>query len=148
MVDFKKRLGNKIEKKIHPCEIYKSLDRASDKGPLRPAQEAILNDWYDNYEDKNDIIIKLHTGQGKTLIGLLILQSRINRSTGPALYLCHNNYLVNQTCKQADSFGIPYCTFSSEDIPDEFIDGRTILITSKALGTVLFAFLLWNKMVY
>ena len=79
MIDFSKRLDAKLlEKKTHPVEIYDTLDRASDKGPLRPAQEAILNTWYESNRNKKDVIIKLHTGQGKTLVGLLILQSRIN----------------------------------------------------------------------
>jgi hypothetical protein len=46
MVDFRKRLGKKqINKVIDPCVLYQTLDRASDKGPLRPVQEQILKDW-------------------------------------------------------------------------------------------------------
>src|SRR5215469_1784607 len=43
MVDFKKQLGGKksFAKLTDPIEIYETLDRASDKGPLRPAQKAI-----------------------------------------------------------------------------------------------------------
>ncbi len=131
MVDFKKRLGKKsLEKRVHPCEIYETLDRASDKGPLRPAQDAVLKDWFTNYKGKKDVILKLHTGQGKTLIGLLMLQSRLNQEAAPAIYLCHNNYLVEQTCMQADSFGIQYTTITDKELPDQFIDGKAILITS------------------
>ena len=130
MVDFKKRLTNKIiEKKIRPDEIYLSLDRASDKGPLRPVQEKILNNWYDNFQNNKDVILKLHTGQGKTLTGLLMLQSKLNQDKGPALYLCHTNQLVEQTCQQAENFGISYTTMNG-DLPDEFIDGKSILITT------------------
>ncbi|CAH0344766.1 DEAD/DEAH box helicase family protein [Bacillus sp. CECT 9360] len=129
MVDFKKRLTRKtIEKKIHPSDIYSNLDRASDKGPLRPVQEKILDKWYDNFQNKKDVILKLHTGQGKTLTGLLMLQSKLNQDKGPALYLCHNKQLVEQTCQQAESFGINYTTIDG-DIPDDFIDGKSILIT-------------------
>ncbi|MEW9673523.1 DEAD/DEAH box helicase family protein [Ammoniphilus sp. 3BR4] len=130
MVDFKKKLGKKvIERKIHPKDIYQSLDRASDKGPLRLIQEKILEKWFDHFKTQKDVILKMHTGQGKTLTGLLILQSRLNDKTGPALYLCHNNHLLEQTCLQAESFGINYCVITDE-IPDEFIDGKSILITS------------------
>jgi replicative superfamily II helicase len=98
MIDFNKRLGTRsLEKKIHPVEIYDSLDRQSEKGPLRPAQLSILNNWFDDHRDAKDIIVKLHTGQGKTLIGLLMLQSRINQDLGPALYVCPNKYLVEQS---------------------------------------------------
>ncbi|MFE4430444.1 DEAD/DEAH box helicase [Peribacillus butanolivorans] len=130
MVDFKKKLTKKTsEKKIHPYDIYETLDRASDKGPLRPVQENILNKWFENFQTKKDVILKLHTGQGKTLTGLLMLQSKLNQEKGPALYLCHNNQLVEQTCEQAEKFGISYTTIN-RDIPDEFIDGKSILITN------------------
>ncbi|WP_234396926.1 DEAD/DEAH box helicase [Bacillus massiliglaciei] len=130
LVNFKKRLGTKkVEKKIHPSEIYNTLDRASDKGPLRPVQASVLDDWFENYRKEQDLILKLHTGQGKTLIGLLMLQSRLNEDTGPAIYLCPNKFLVEQTCQQAESFGIHYA-IAEDDLPDEFIDGKAILITS------------------
>ncbi|PEJ23243.1 DEAD/DEAH box helicase [Bacillus pseudomycoides] len=130
MVDFKKKLTKKkIEKKIRPNEIYATLDRASDKGPLRPVQEKILHKWFEEFQENKDVILKLHTGQGKTLTGLLMLQSKLNQDKGPALYLCHNNQLVEQTCQQAESFGINYSTVNG-DIPDDFIDGKSILITS------------------
>jgi len=44
MVDFSKRLGKRLPKRItDPVALYDTLDRASDKGPLRPAQDAVLN---------------------------------------------------------------------------------------------------------
>lgn len=130
MVDFKKRLGKKIiEKKVNPIEIYDSLDRRSETGPLRPAQEIILTEWFENRKDKKNQIIKLHTGQGKTLIGLLILHSKLNAGNSPCLYICPNIYLVHQTIQEAKKFGIPYCTIQKNDIPEEFLNGEKILIT-------------------
>jgi replicative superfamily II helicase len=77
MVDFKKRLAGKAAAKpTNPIELYDMLDRAHDKGPLRPAQESVLTDWFLHHQSTRDVIVKLHTGQGKTLIGLLMLQSR------------------------------------------------------------------------
>jgi len=79
MVDFKKRLtGKKAERSTDPVKLYDTLDRAHDKGPLRPAQAAVLKDWYASYRAQKDVIVKLHTGQGETLIGLLMLQSQLN----------------------------------------------------------------------
>lgn len=47
MVDFKKKLKNKsVEKRIDPTEIYDSLDRRSEAGPLRPSQETLLKEWH------------------------------------------------------------------------------------------------------
>ena len=46
MIDFSKKLGAKPEeKKINPIEIYGSLDRKTDAGPLRPTQDRVLQDW-------------------------------------------------------------------------------------------------------
>lgn len=130
MVNFRKRLAKTpVSSPSIPQEIYESLDRASDKGPLRDVQEKILDDWYSNYRNKRDVVLKLHTGQGKTLIGLLILQSKINDGKGPALYLCPNNHLVKQTVKQANQFGISVSEVAT-DLPESFLDGKSILITS------------------
>ena len=130
MVDFKKRLaGKKAEKPIDPVKLYDTLDRAHDKGPLRPAQLSVLIDWYNNHRESRDIIVKLHTGQGKTLIGLLLLQARLNDSKGRALYLCPDNFLIAQTCEQGKQFGISTCTAEPE-LPDDFLNGEKILVTS------------------
>jgi replicative superfamily II helicase len=71
----------------------------------------------------------MHTGQGKTLIGLLILQSKLNEDIGPALYLCPNNHLVDQTVAQARQFGIA-CSTAPGDLPTEFLESKQILVTS------------------
>lgn len=130
MVDFGKQLAQKnTEVILDPIKLYETLDRASDKGPLRPAQEAVLAEWHSDRRGSRDLILKLHTGQGKTLIGLLILQSKLNEGHGPAVYLCPNNFLVNQTCTQAKQFGISFCT-ADGDLPHQFVAGTSLLITS------------------
>jgi len=130
VIDFKKRLAAKaVDDATDPIKLYDTLDRASDKGPLRPAQEAVLKEWFASRRDQRDVIVKLHTGQGKTLIGLLILQARLNEKHGPALYLCPDNYLIEQTCNQAKQFGITTCT-ADPDIPEDFLAGKRILVTS------------------
>jgi replicative superfamily II helicase len=130
MVDFKKRLaGKKTEKPIDPVMLYDTLDRAHDKGPLRPVQLSVLTEWFNHHRASRDTIVKLHTGQGKTLIGLLLLQANLNDSKGPALYLCPNNFLIAQTCEQAKQFGISTCR-ADPDLPDAFINGEKILVTS------------------
>jgi len=130
MIDFKKKLGGSSgEKQTDPIKIYNSLDRASDKGPLRPVQESILKDWYNHFRNNKDVILKLHTGQGKTLIGLLALQSKLNECKGPALYLCPNNYLIQQTKDQAKQFGIK-AEITAGELPSNFLEGKRILITS------------------
>lgn len=131
MLDFKNKLKRKeLPKRINPIEIYESLDRRSEAGPLRPSQKKILNEWFNNRRNDKDNIIKLHTGEGKTLIGLLILQSKINETSSPCLYACPNIYLAEQVMKDAEKFGIPFCVIDdSKGIPDDFLSGKKILIT-------------------
>jgi len=130
-IDFSKRSRNKsLEKKTHPCEIYDTLDRHANKGPLRvPVQESVLIKWFDEYQEQKDVILKLPTGEGKTIIGLLILQSKINQTKGSALYICPNKYLADQVKIQAEEFGIQYCSISQSGLPEDFMNGEKLLIT-------------------
>jgi replicative superfamily II helicase len=128
MVDFRKKSGSKVTQNIiDPMKLYNSLDRKSDKGPLRPVQRTLLTEWHQNRRSERDIILKLHTGQGKTLLGLLMLQSKLNEGAGPALYLCPNHFLVEQTVDQARQFGIR-CVMTEDDLPAEFTESRAILV--------------------
>ena len=133
MIDFKQKLKeNKVEKTISPIEIYKKLHRsAAASGPLRKIPEKVLSEWYENHFNDRDIIVKLHTGQGKTLIGLLMLQAKLNAGKGPCLYVCPNIQLAQQVELDAIKFGINYCSLGQGDsnIPTDFIEGKKILIT-------------------
>ena len=131
MVDFNRRIqGPKRDaKRIVPSEIYENADRASDTGPLRPSQISVLDEWFAERRQLKDVIIKMHTGQGKTLIGLLVLQSRLHETGEPSLYICPNNNLVQQTLAQAKRFGIECCT-TDRDIPEAFTDAEKILVTT------------------
>lgn len=130
-IDFTKQLKKKIKKlSENPIEIYEDLDRSASVGPLRPVQVNILTEWYKNRKDNKELIIKLPTGAGKTLIGLLILKSKLNAGLGPCLYVCPNNYLANQARLEAERFGIDICVFENTKPPMEFLDGKAILITT------------------
>lgn len=130
MIDFKKKIASKSKSKvINPIDLYNTLDRKSIAGPLRPAQEYALNEWFNNRINERDLIVKLHTGEGKTLIGLLMLQSVINLGEGPCIYVCPNLYLVHQVCNEALKFGIPYCVVDeNNNIPNDFHSCEKILI--------------------
>ena len=118
MIDFKDLLDEKPkDKEKNPLEIFKRLDKKSGKEYLRPHQEMILSRWNKNFLENKDTIVKMHTGQGKTLVGLLMLHSSMNAGLGPALYLCPNNYLVSQIIEESKSFGIPTVEFSGSGSP-------------------------------
>lgn len=131
MIDFSKRIKkNVIEKSDNPVDIYNGLDRTSLAGPLRASQEMVLSRWYSERIDEKDVIIKLHTGEGKTLIGLLTLLTNMYRGDGPCVYVCPNKYLVDQVCKEASKFGIPICTIGGKSqLPNDYTSGNRILVT-------------------
>lgn len=116
-------------KPIDPIEIWDTLDVKTGKEYIRPTQRPIFEEWHKNRHNQRDNIIKLHTGHGKTVIGLVILQSCLNEGKGPALYICPNKYLVSQTIQQAKDFGINAIEVSpSEEIPSDFLNSKAILV--------------------
>lgn len=130
MIDFTKLSPSETEENsVNPLEIYDRLDRSADTSELRSAQEFILKEWYNNHYDDKDVVVKMHTGDGKTLVGLLMLYSKLNNGQGPSLYVCPNRQLVSQVQNEAERFGIPFTNIDECDgvIPNEFIEGKTIL---------------------
>ena len=118
-------------KETNPLEIFNRLEKEKEKGFLRSHQERILSQWHEKFLNKKDTIVKLHTGQGKTLVGLLMLQSSVNAGLGPAIYLCPNKYLVKQTIEEAKSFGISVVEFPDlGDPPLKFSNSEAILVTT------------------
>ncbi|MBR1369819.1 hypothetical protein RJ53_10160 [Methanocalculus chunghsingensis] len=132
MVDFKKLKGGKVQSlDSNPIKIFEKLDKTVGKEYLWPPQEYILTEWYQKHRENIDTIIKLPTGYGKTLIGLLSLLSSLKEGKGPALYLCPNTYLVNQTIQQAKLFGIKTVeTLPTRELPREFKNSEAILVTT------------------
>lgn len=128
MVDFKKKLKKSMVRPKEPLAIYESLDRKTGAGPLRDVQKRVLKDWYGNRFCNKDLILKLHTGEGKTLVGLLMLQTYLYNEKGPCIYVCPNISLSQQVMREASKFGFNYCT-TDTGIPSDFLNGKSILIT-------------------
>lgn len=131
MIDFTKKIpAASRSKQTAPVLLYDDLDRKATAGPLRPVQNEVLTEWYNNRFENKDVIVKLHTGEGKTLIGLLMLQSRLNAGKGPALYVCPTKQLASQTYKDAIKFGVPsILDQGGTDIPEDVLESKKIWIT-------------------
>ena len=126
MLDFKKIINeNKINNIINPREIFMSLPNRKYDYP-RDVQTEVWKQWIEKREEK-DIIIKMNTGSGKTIVGLIILLSCIREDKKPAMYVVPNKFLMKQVIKEAESLGIPV-TENSDDV--SFITGEKILITN------------------
>ncbi|KXY32232.1 DEAD/DEAH box helicase [Bacillus cereus] len=114
---------------LNPIQIFDVLPRKSKKYEeyLRDVQSTVLEKWFANYREKKNTVIKMNTGSGKTVVGLLMLKSYLNENKGPAVYIVPDNYLVEQVIIEATDLGIPV---TKDPRSNEFIKGQEILITN------------------
>ena len=104
-IDFSDLLNDDDEITLHPRDIFFTLNRAPTFSFPRDIQTEVMNHWYDA-RDNPDNVIKLNVGSGKTLVGLLLLQSSLNERKGPALYVSPDNQLSLQVIQEANALGI------------------------------------------
>lgn len=104
-IDFSGMLGEDDEVVLHPRDIFFTLNRAPSFQFPRDIQTEVMNRWFEE-RDRRDNVIKLNVGSGKTLVGLLILQSSLNEGKGPALYVAPDNQLSRQVIQEAKALGI------------------------------------------
>lgn len=69
----------------------------------------------------------MNTGSGKTVVGLIMLQSCLNEEKGPAIYVVPDNYLVKQVIDEAKRLGIS-ATVDKDDY--NYSNSKAILVTS------------------
>ncbi len=131
MVDFNKlRTQKKIPKATDPIEIFRRLPKPPGVNDLYTSQAEVLKSWYARRNER-DVVIKLHTGGGKTLVGLLIAQSTLNEISEPVLYLAPTNQLVKQTLEKARALGIHAVPYESgRPLNDDFVNSNSIMIGS------------------
>ncbi|TPK55245.1 MULTISPECIES: DEAD/DEAH box helicase family protein [unclassified Mesorhizobium] len=118
------------DKPHDPKEIFSR--RPSGKSSIKElwqGQALALDEWAKHY-DKNTII-SMYTGAGKTLVGVLIAQSYVNRGYQNVLYACPTIDLIKQTLKEANSVGInPTTYYGSAFSDDKFEQGKSFCVTT------------------
>src|SRR5690625_375790 len=135
MVDFNKlRTQKKRVAPVDPLDIFRRLPKPPEINDLYTSQAEVLEEWF-RRRAESDMVVKLHTGGGKTLVGLLMAQSSLNETKEPVLYLAPTRQLVNQTLEKAKEIGIsavPYET--GQPLNDDFVNGKAVMVaTYKAL---------------
>lgn len=111
---------------VQPRELFSVLpEKSKEYGYLRDVQAEVLDSWFVRRNDK-DLRIKMNTGGGKTLVGLLLLKSCLNEHFGPAAFVTPSKYLSNQVTQEAQRLGI-----AVDDNPrsSAVARGRAILVT-------------------
>jgi Superfamily II helicase len=126
--------GDGPQKPIDPTEIFKTLIHHEGYDYLRDIQKEFLLRWHRDRTQK-DVVGILNTGAGKTLIGQLMLLSKLNEGIGPVVYLCPDKQLVNQAIEQAALHNIPVTEIidvpnQAAEFPMDFLNKRAILVTT------------------
>lgn len=131
VVDFGKlRTQSKKPAPIEPLEIFRRLPKPPGINDLYTSQAEVLDDWFERRTER-DVVVKLHTGGGKTLVGLLMAQSTLNETKEPVLYLAPTRQLVNQTLGKARELGVAAVPYTpGQSLDDSFINGKAIMVAT------------------
>ncbi|MBP1884983.1 DEAD/DEAH box helicase family protein [Sinorhizobium mexicanum] len=131
MVDFKKLREDKAKPKpVTPRDIFHSLPKPPGINDLYASQAEALDIWFSRRDEK-DLVIKLHTGGGKTLVALLMAQSTMNELGEPVLYLAPTNQLVEQVLAKSAEYGIRAVPYTKgQPLSSDFRDGNAVLVGS------------------
>ncbi|TPN87340.1 DEAD/DEAH box helicase [Aquimarina algicola] len=130
---FKKKLEDTTPKQLNfePTELFQTLFHKEGYAYLRGIQEEVLNSWH-IIRAQRDVLCKMNTGSGKTLVSLLMLYSKMIEGVGPSLYLCPDKQLLEQAKIQANLYGIPVCEVEYAGqrsvFPDDFLNSKAILL--------------------
>jgi len=128
MVDFTKlRAERKQPVPTDPGAIFQRLPKPPHINDLWDGQSKALTAWKERRKE-TDLVIKLNTGGGKTLVGLLIAQSLLNEIHEPVLYLCPTNQLVEQTLEKAGEVGLAAISYGGTGLDADFLSGRVFLV--------------------
>lgn len=112
---------------IEPREIFMTLPQKDKLYEYpRDVQSEVWRKWFAVRNNKN-CIIKMNTGSGKTVVGLMILQSCLNEGKGPAIYIVPDHYLEAQVCEEAKKLGVLAVT-DRDDY--SYIENNAILVTT------------------
>ena len=119
-------------KHTNPIEVFRSAS-SLDATPndLWSGQSQALEKW-NEVRTKNDVLVCLHTGAGKSLVGIIIAQSLMNEGLQNVVYACATNDLVTQTKKECDDrLGFRCSTrMKGKFSTDEFENGSGFCITN------------------
>lgn len=115
-----------LDTEIFPREIFNLLPAKHERYKyLRDVQGEVLGRWFERRKDQ-DLVIKMNTGGGKTVVGLLLLKSCLNEGIHPAYYVAPDIYLATQVMREAADLGL----FVSDD------PTAPAVLQGKAIGVI------------
>ena len=130
MIDFSKlpkKQGGDSE--LDPLSIFRSLPKPPGVNDLWDSQAEALRAWQAR-RDERDLVVKLNTGAGKTLVGLLIGEALRRETSSPVLYMCPTRQLADQALHEAHNFGLPAVNVPNTGLPADFLNGQAMLVST------------------
>ncbi|KVP97370.1 hypothetical protein WJ97_10125 [Burkholderia ubonensis] len=108
-------------------ELFEQLDRKTTHQSLRPVQVDALKALDAQLQHK-DVVLKLSTGSGKTIVGLVYAEMMRRRNPGEAVvFVCPTNQLVDQVAENGPLIGVPVETFPARGRPHAALEGKAVL---------------------
>ncbi len=112
---------------LHPRELFTVLPKEGSRYQYPRDVQAEVWDRWDARRGERDVVIKMNTGGGKTVVGLVILKSLLNEGIKPAVYITPDPYLTRQVVAEAEALGIAVAN-NAED--PRFMRGEAVLIAN------------------
>jgi len=110
-----------------PRRIFSALPSKDGKYSYpRDVQSEVWESWHLRREER-DLVIKMNTGSGKTVVGLIALKSCLNEGIGPAVYIAPDVPLSNQVTEEAKRLGLEV---TDNPGSPRFLQGHAILVAN------------------
>lgn len=108
-------------------ELFNQLDRKATHESLRPVQIEALAALDEQFAEL-DIVLKVSTGSGKTVVGLVYAELMRRKYPGePVVYLCPTTQLVDQVIDSGNMIGVNVEKFTKDGPPHNALEGGSVL---------------------
>src|SRR5215204_1939772 len=119
--------GSTSDSATEPRRIFSALPSKDRKYNYpRDVQSEVWERWHERRSER-DLVVKLNTGSGKTVVGLIALKSCLNEGIGPVAYITPDKPLTAQVVNEARGLGLE---FTEDPESPRFLQSRSILITN------------------
>jgi hypothetical protein len=109
-----------------PRRVFTALPQKDPKyGYARDVQSEVWEAW-NARKDERDLVVKMNTGGGKTIVGLVIAKASLNEGAGPAAYISPDSYLAEQVREEGARLGLET---ADDPYSSRFQSGQAILVT-------------------
>lgn len=113
---------------VDPKRLFRALSKPARSRFQFPhdIQSEVWDKWFKR-RTETDLVIKMNTGSGKTVIGLVLLKASLNEGNGPAVYLVPDRQLKAQVEATATELGVAWTDETGDPL---FRRGQAVLIAT------------------